>query len=271
MNKVRKIFFLIIIALFLIVGFLILNSESRQKTYDNKRPTPQQKPVTVPSTQTYEKPTDSVPSEGGLAFNWIIVRDPKKVSLHSNLLEKLSSFEAKKKNSCLHLINAGFYTKEDKHVGLFISAGEKLSESKESQLFNGYFSIASDDKPSITWFPSAARLALQSGPILMEKKQPAVLKLEDDNPARRIVLAITQEDNLVFLVIYNKKSVFDGPLLSQVPGLLKNLNQDTSLEIVDALNLDGGSASAFISESVNLSELTRIGSYFCVKEGLIIY
>ena len=271
MNKVRRISFLTIIVLFLIVVFLILTSVSRQKTYDNKGPSPQQKPITVSPTQTDERSTDSVPIEGGLTFNWIIVRDPKKVTLHSNLLEKLSSFEAKKKNSCLHLINAGFYTKEDKHVGLFISAGEKLSESKESQLFNGYFSITSDGKPSITRFPSFARLALQSGPILMEKKQPAVLKLENDNPARRIVLAITQEDNLVFLVIYNKKSVFDGPLLSQVPGLLKNLNKDTSLEIVDALNLDGGTASSFISGSVNLRELTRIGSYFCVKEGLIIY
>jgi hypothetical protein len=56
-----------------------------------------------------------------------------------------------------------------------------------------------------------------------------------------------------------------GPKLNELPGIIKNINKSTSLNIVSALNLDGGAHSAFLTQSTDLNELSTIGEYFCIK------
>lgn len=108
--------------------------------------------------------------------------------------------------------------------------------------------------------------AVQAGPILILDGKPRTLSIKNDENERRIVVAKTNDDKVLFLAIYKKDSAYIGPKLSEVPNLLQEFTQETDIEISSALNLDGGTASAFYTEGVSLGELTKIGSYFCVSE-----
>lgn len=265
----KKVAFVTAIVLLFLIFFFIIRLVTEQKPQVKQ---PQGQSELTPSPNEI-KPEGTAPEqkEAGYTFSWLIVRDKQALSLYSNLEEKLTSADAKSKNGCLHLISGGSYTQENEHAGLFISEGNKIAQEKESSLFNGYFVIFANGRAEITkWAPSSPRLALQSGPILFEEKQPSILTQSSER-ARRVVVATTRDGSVVFLAVYDKNSVFEGPPLSELPNLLKNINQNTSLDIVDALNLDGGAHSAFLSGSLNLVELARIGSYFCVTEGFTIY
>mgnify|MGYP001590102184 CR=1 FL=1 len=80
-----------------------------------------------------------------------------------------------------------------------------------------------------------------------------------------MVGVVTDEDRLVFLSFYNPISYYLGPNLEDLPGLLKSFEKETGIQIKDAINLDGGTASAFYAEGVSLTELRPIGSYFCAR------
>jgi hypothetical protein len=54
-------------------------------------------------------------------------------------------------------------------------------------------------------------------------------------------------------------------LLSELPDILQRLEDKAGLKFVDALNLDGGAHSVFVTDEVSLTELSLIGSYFCLK------
>lgn len=264
----RKVFLLLVVTV--LAGVASILFYLRKGEPSSGKP-PATSKATIPPTDRKEEQLTVGPVKNGYTFDWIIVKDARKISLQSNLEEKLGSKEAKNKNGCSYLVSGGFYTKEGDHSGLFISEGKKLSESKANSTYNGYFSIDYEGKAQISKSePSSARVALQSGPVVMFNGKVSSLSIKNDKPARRMVAAVTRLNHVVFISVYKKGSVFSGPLLSELPSLIKKLNDKTYLEIVDAINLDGGTASAFISYKVNLSELTKIGSFFCIKEALII-
>jgi hypothetical protein len=101
---------------------------------------------------------------------WVKVDDISKINLFSNLVESQTAQSAFNKKACQLLINAGFYSKERKFLGLFISDGKLESELLNSTLFDGIFSINYLQTPRITRSKpqDELRLALQSGPILIE-------------------------------------------------------------------------------------------------------
>ncbi|RJR30058.1 hypothetical protein C4564_01180, partial [Candidatus Microgenomates bacterium] len=107
--------------------------------------------------------------------------------------------------------------------------------------------------------------ALQTGPVLVENGSAVELSLARDKQARRIVAAITGSNELVFVAIYSPGSSFDGPYLEDLPLIVNHISEELNLNIADAINLDGGTASAFYSENTHISELSPIGSFFCVK------
>jgi hypothetical protein len=91
------------------------------------------------------------------------------------------------------------------------------------------------------------------------------LAIKNDEPNRRIVAATTDNNQLIFMVFYRDSSQFQGPMLGLLPELISMFTRQTGIDIVDAINLDGGSASVFISNYDRLNELAHIGSYFCIK------
>ncbi|KKW11013.1 MAG: hypothetical protein UY49_C0010G0009, partial [Microgenomates group bacterium GW2011_GWC1_49_7] len=79
------------------------------------------------------------------------------------------------------------------------------------------------------------------------------------------MVAAKTGEGFLFLTVYKEDSVFEGPLLADLPKVIQKINTEENLGIVDALNLDGGSASAFDNGETSLSELTPVGSLFCVN------
>ena len=99
------------------------------------------------------------------------------------------------------------------------------------------------------------------------RKHPLGEKLSilDDKPGRRVVVA-QAENKIYFIAFYNNNSVYLGPNLSDLPQLLKMFAQKRKTTILNALNLDGGAASAFHTDNFSLPELTPVGSFFCIKD-----
>ncbi len=210
---------------------------------------------------------------GGIQYAaaWFEVADIDKVSLFANFDAKENASRALADKNCKALVNGGFYTEDGRPTGLFVADGVTTREFLKNALYNGILSVNQFGIPRITGeMPSAqSRWAVQSGPVLEQNGQFLKLSLLRDKPARRVVAAVTGGNKLIFMVIYNSGSTYGGPYLADLPEILRKLdeleNPPAGGGFADAINLDGGSASAFIFEDFQLVELSPIGSYFCVK------
>ncbi len=186
--------------------------------------------------------------------------DAATLKLIPNFDEKRTASEIIEREQCSYGASGGFYTTDNKPTGLFISDGTNFSSSVTNATFNGFF-IKNQNTISIQLSPPNSPLdfALQSGPYMTPKTK---LGIRNDSLARRVLVARTQNNTWYFLAITEKDNSFNGPLLAAVPDILGKL----PLGISEALNLDGGSASAFYSaRGARLGELTPIGSFFCGK------
>lgn len=202
------------------------------------------------------------------SFNYHFVEaTPINLHLFLNLSDKLTAEDARIKNNCEFLVNAGFYTKEERPIGLFVSDFEKISNATNSNLFNGFFTVDSQNNANINTNPPSTtpRIGLQSGPILILNGKAKTINSINNERARRVVLEKTANGNLIFIVIFKKDNFSNGPLLKNLPEIVSLINEDISKNIISAINLDGGSHSAFITNDVSINEISTIGSYFCIR------
>jgi uncharacterized protein YigE (DUF2233 family) len=197
---------------------------------------------------------------------WTMV-NPEEVELYSNLKDQKLSEEIKVNKSCSVLVSGGFYSEENTHLGLFVTNFETISKTSQSATRNGFLLIDSNEKLTISSSPPeiTPRIALQSGPLLLLNNEKLQLRISNDEPSRRIVAGITADNKLIFLVIYRADSEYQGIMLGKLPEIIDLFKRQTGMNIIDAINLDGGIHSVFISNYVRLNELAHIGSYFCVK------
>jgi uncharacterized protein YigE (DUF2233 family) len=199
-------------------------------------------------------------------INWVIAREKNNLFLYSNTINKFTSNEAISKNECKYLINSGFIGNNNNHLGLFKNHEGVISNSENNSTLNGYFYIDDKRNAYISSVPPInPKLALQSGPILMKSNSPTNLSLKNDEHARRVIAAVNRKREAIFIVFYRKGNPFWGPMLSELPKLIEKLETNTSLNITDAINLDGGKHSVFITDQLKLSEASIIGGYFCIK------
>lgn len=249
---------------FVILVVFLFNHQNSENRIENSPTIPPD--ITQEPSKTIEK--NNFILNGDFTVSWVIIRNTEKIELYENFTEKLSSKDAKQEYNCDHLTNGGFYGEDNKPLGLLVVNGILINNSKESQLFNAYFAIDKDDKFSISRTkPQISRVnyALQSGPMLILNSLPQKLTIETDENARRIIAAETPKNEAVFMVIYSKTSPLMGPKLAELPKILDDVQKNTNLNFKNAINLDGGSHSTFISGSLGLSELARVGTFICVK------
>ena len=183
------------------------------------------------------------------------IAESAKISLIENFEEKKSTEELMKENRCLAGINGGFYGEDDKPLGWFMTGGVQIQRVKSSSLFNGFVWQSdsgelkiSRQKPSdnVNW-------GFQSGPMVMENGRTIALNIRDDRLARRAVIGVDKDGRVVF--------VHTDPVnLAELPGKIAELN------LITAINLDGGSASAFYGDGEEISESSAVGSWMCVKK-----
>lgn len=194
-----------------------------------------------------------------------LIGSSDKVFLYTNL-ENLSGKELKDKYNCSYLVNGGFYDHDFKPIGFLLSEGEVLSPWQKNRLFNGVFSVNRIGTARITRVvpDDPLRLALQSGPVVFENGAKVYLK-SSIAFERRVLVGVTGDNTPVFLVFWSEKNFFGGPALEELPYLIEKINKDFNLNIADALNLDGGTASVFYGDAINLSEASKINSFFCIR------
>lgn len=198
---------------------------------------------------------------------WIKSNSDKNISLISNFLNAKTAQDIKKENKCNYLTSGGFYTQEHSPTGLFISENTTVKKFQSNKTLNGVFSLQKNGVFQITSTPlqTDVYFSLQSGPQLLKNGYPETLRIQNDESARRIIVATNQHPKeIVFITIIDAENIYQGPLLSEIPSHLKKIEPSIESTLVDALNLDGGSASAFSNENVFLQELTPVGSFFCI-------
>jgi len=192
--------------------------------------------------------------------------DSGKIHLIPNYSTHLESARVIADNKCTGAINGGFYAQDNQPLGLVLADSTEISRVRQSQLFNGFFSIDNHGQSLIAvTYPEDAKIIMQSGPTLITAGKVVDLVLNDDKLARRMVVATTNDNSVLFLTVYHPQTELAGPLLDELPSIIKSIADQENISINSALNLDGGRASSFYSNNLTLTELTPVGSLFCVK------
>ncbi len=224
-------------------------------------------PSILPSERNVAEPLNYIVNGETFSFSWFAVDQTDSIKLIPNFTKQTSSISVAQENKCTFLSSAGFYSTDSKPIGLFVIDNKQLSPYQPNALLNGFLSVNSMGIASIETKPppGTSTIVLQSGPLLIVGGLPQQLAIRNDEPARRIVVVETSNHKIVFLVLYSLENTFEGPKLTDVPNHLKEIEKNIHISIIHALNLDGGSASAFITPTVSITELTPVGSFFCIQ------
>lgn len=194
-----------------------------------------------------------------------VIDQPDNVSVHINA-KKDSATDLKTEYQCTVLVNGGFYNPDFQPLGLIKANNQQKNPSSSASLLNAYLNF-NQNTPTIDTAPIAtATTTIQSGPLLLQNGTPRQLvHLSNDAARRRLVAAIDKSGMLHFIAVTLKDIQFSGPQLADLPAILQQYNQLIDAPLSHALNLDGGSASAFLTPQINLTELKPIGSFLCYK------
>lgn len=187
------------------------------------------------------------------------------LTLIPNFSEKKSTEKVFAENGCKYGANGGFYKKEGGALGLFARNGKIMGEEITSATFNGYFWKKGADM-GLDWSKPEGWIQtdfiLQSGP-LFDVEFSGKGKFVDEEQRRRVLAASDKGGKFYFVVIFEKDNSYGGPKLSEIAEILR---KSKFRDFDRALNLDGGSASAFYGENgAKLWEIANVGSFLCGK------
>jgi len=260
----RKILFLLVISIIVFAFITYIISVKSTKNIATINTTLQ--PLTGLSGIA-EKTDKTIVFDGKTyAFAYFSVSKPNTMSLIPNFTEKLSSQEIASKYGCVQGINGGFYTTDNKPLGGFMTGMDVLRSPVKNRLIDGFlWSEGISFHITLSEPISQALFFLQTGPLLKIRGETTRITINNDEEKRRHVAALSKDGDLIFFTIYNPESVYEGPFLADIPSIMNVIETEANLTITDSVNLDGGSASAFITEDKTLQEFSPIGSFFCVK------
>ena len=146
-----------------------------------------------------------------------------------------------RRENCLAGVNGGYFDPENKPVGLLISDGNVIAPPRKARLLSGVITVS---KGWIQLLRAAeysskrkATSALQCGPFLVDRGQQ-VPGLNNTRPARRTFVATGGFDRAAI-------GFCSDVTLAQLGKILATPEVAPDLKVQRALNLDGGSSSAF--------------------------
>ena len=216
----------------------------------------------IEENTTVTKPKQS----GNYAYYLSIINNLGQVKLiHNKPEQDISNLVSKLK--CQVAINGGFYNVDRQPLGYLLVDGIEISSSRKSPLMNGFVWLSKQGGLGITQELPLAELefALQNGPLIILSGQPLEFEIQNDKRSRRSVIGTLSNGNLVFLIVFDPSSLFHGPHLQELPSVVNTIARDNKLIIIDALNLDGGSASFYKDRKVELWPFKEVNNFFCVK------
>lgn len=200
-------------------------------------------------------------------YNYVFFDVPSLAHLQliANFSEEERASALAKTNHCTAAANGGFYDTNSRPLGAFVSDTYSQPTPLESRLFNGFF-LKSEDRVAISdTIDTSYTTMLQSGPLLVVDGSSLALAIANDEHARRTVVLLTDTNKLLFVTFFIHDSIYNGPLLAELPAVLQEFAKTVHITISSALNLDGGSASYFKTGDTELPELSPIGSIFCLQ------
>lgn len=260
----RSLLIVVIIAGLPVAGWLITHP---------RRPQTANPPVGVSSTPVGTSSQEKEINVGGNNYTYVAstVEATGSYQLINNLETKKSAKQLMSENGCRFGVNAGFYDTNNKPLGLLVIDGKTISGPRTGDLFNGYVAVTERNKMQLSTKPpeiAQSRYVSQTGPVLVVANAAIALNLSSDKPARRMIAAEIDgsEQRVAFAAIMAKNAVLDGPTLAELPqAVLEIAKNEGWREVRLAVNLDGGSASAFYSPDATVEEWTPVGSWWCVK------
>ena len=144
------------------------------------------------------------------------------------------------RENCLAGVNGGYFDPANKPVGLLISGGKVIAPLRKARLLSGVMLVSNGQLQLLRTAEYSSKRkpteALQCGPFLVDRGQP-VPGLNDTRAARR-TFVFTAADRAAI-------GFCSGVTLAQVAKILVAPELAPGLKVQRALNLDGGSSSAF--------------------------
>jgi hypothetical protein len=142
---------------------------------------------------------------------------------------------------CLAGVNGGYFDPADKPLGLLISDGKMVAPLRKARLLSGIVVVSEARVQLLRVAEYSAKqkpvAALQCGPFLVDRAQP-VPGLNDTRSARRTFIATTGSDRAMI-------GFCSHVTLAELAKILAKPGLAPDLKVQRALNLDGGSSSAF--------------------------
>lgn len=146
-----------------------------------------------------------------------------------------------RRENCLAGVNGGYFDPEDKPVGLLVSDGKVIAPLRKARLLSGVMLVSNGQLQLLRTAEYSSKrkptAALQCGPFLVDRAQP-VPGLNDTRPARRTFVLTGAADRTAI-------GFCSGVTLAQLAKILATPEIASGLKVQRALNLDGGSSSAF--------------------------
>ena len=142
---------------------------------------------------------------------------------------------------CLAGVNGGYFDEKFAPIGLRIANGEMITPLKRAPLITGVLVASSRGVQIVRSREFLRRVgvtaAVQCGPFLVDRSQ-SIGGLNDSRSARRTFAATTTGNRALV-------GVCSGVSLAELSKILANTSFAEDLRIQRALNLDGGSSTAF--------------------------
>ena len=244
MKKLLLLILIIILAVFLI----------------RRSPSPPSSPIASPSP--IDQLSTIIWKDKTYRFAWFKAEDLEKLNLYPNTEAKTSQ-SLIDTHQCRFLSNGGFYQPDHQPLGWLVSQGQELSAPIISRLLDGFLAINHQAVIDFTQSEDPVRSAVQSGPMLVFESAPLNLNIANDELRRRVVALLTVDQQLMFLSVVGQGSELSGPYLTDLPNLVLAISGQLRLSVATAINLDGGTASAFYTDQVYLKELNPVGNIWC--------
>jgi uncharacterized protein YigE (DUF2233 family) len=138
-------------------------------------------------------------------------------------------------------VNGGYFDPADAPVGLLISDGKLIAPLRKARLLSGVMIVSNGRLQLLRFAEYSSRknptTALQSGPFLVDRALP-VPGLDDKRGARRSFIVTGGSDRAAI-------GFCSEVTLAQLGKILATASLAPDLKVQRALNLDGGSSSAF--------------------------
>jgi uncharacterized protein YigE (DUF2233 family) len=146
-----------------------------------------------------------------------------------------------KRENCVCGVNGGYFDTEFKPIGLRVVGGQTFSPLRRARLITGIL-LQSDRRIDVVRVSEFSRTkniiaAVQSGPFLVEGNK-RIRGLNDAQLARRTFAGIATNDRALV-------GVCSDVSLAQLANILATAPIAADSKIRRAMNLDGGSSSAF--------------------------